>query len=266
MSEPGAAAGAPSKIELHGVSKVFAGGTPNEVVAIDRIDLGVRDGEIYCLLGPSGCGKTTILNMVAGFESASTGEVLVDQQSVAHPGPDRAVVFQEATLFPWLTVLGNISFGLKLAAIGGRETKERAMRYVESMGLAGFEHRYPYELSGGMQQRVALARAWVNNPKVLLLDEPFGALDAQTKIVMQELLLDLWEEYHTTILYITHDVEEAIFLGDRIGVMSKRPSKLRDELVVDVPRPRTIDLTTEDTFVGLKRQILGLIRDDMALR
>ena len=140
------------------------------------------------------------------------------------------------------------------------------MRYVDSMGLAGFEHRYPYELSGGMQQRVALARAWVNNPAVLLLDEPFGALDAQTKIVMQELLLDLWGRLHTTVLYITHDVEEAIFLGDRIGLMSKRPSRLRDELVVDVARPRTIDLTTEDTFVTLKRTLLNLIRDDAELR
>ena len=140
------------------------------------------------------------------------------------------------------------------------------MRYVDNMGLAGFEHRYPYELSGGMQQRVSLARAWVNNPEILLLDEPFGALDAQTKIVMQELLLDLWERFHTTILYITHDVEEAIFLGDRIGVMTRRPSSLRDELVVDVPRPRTIDLTTEDRFVALKRRILNLIRDDVELR
>ena len=254
------------KMALRGVSKVFAAGTPNEVVAIERIDLEVRDGEIYCLLGPSGCGKTTVLNMVAGFEAASAGEVLVDGAAVARPGPDRAVVFQEATLFPWLTVLGNIAFGLRLAAVGRDGARERAMRYVESMGLAGFEHRYPYELSGGMQQRVSLARAWVNNPGVLLLDEPFGALDAQTKIVMQELLLDLWERFHTTILYITHDVEEAIFLGDRIGVMTRRPSRLRDELAVDVPRPRTIDLTTEDRFVALKRRILNLIRDDVALR
>ena len=263
------AAGPPAagaKMALRGVSKVFAAGSAHEVVAIERIDLEVRDGEIYCLLGPSGCGKTTVLNMVAGFEAASAGEVLVDGATVAAPGPDRAVVFQEATLFPWLTVLGNIAFGLRLAAVDGAAARERAMRYVESMGLKGFEHRYPYELSGGMQQRVSLARAWVNNPAVLLLDEPFGALDAQTKIVMQELLLELWERFHTTILYITHDVEEAIFLGDRIGVMTKRPSRLRDELVVDVPRPRTIDLTTEDRFVALKRRILNLIRDDAALR
>ena len=263
------ATGAPdggAKMALRGVSKVFAAGSAQEVAAIERIDLEVRDGEIYCLLGPSGCGKTTVLNMVAGFEAASAGEVLVDGATVAAPGPDRAVVFQEATLFPWLTVLGNIAFGLRLAAVGAAAARERAMRYVESMGLAGFEHRYPYELSGGMQQRVSLARAWVNNPAVLLLDEPFGALDAQTKIVMQELLLELWERFHTTILYITHDVEEAIFLGDRIGVMTRRPSTLRDELVVDVPRPRTIDLTTEDRFVALKRRILNLIRDDAALR
>ena len=267
MSETGATiAAADAKLELRGVSKVFAAGKPNEVVAIDRIDLNVRDGEIYCLLGPSGCGKTTVLDMVAGFEEASSGEVLVDRQAVTKPGPDRAVVFQEATLFPWLTVLGNIWFGLKLSAVGSDEAKERAMQYVDSMGLTGFEHRYPYELSGGMQQRVSLARAWVNNPEVLLLDEPFGALDAQTKVVMQELLLDLWDRFHTTILYVTHDVEEAIFLGDRIGVMSKRPSTLRDELLVDVPRPRTIDLTTENKFVDLKRRILNLIRNDVDLR
>ena len=254
------------KIELSAVTKVFSPGAPNEVVAIEHIDLGVRDGEIYCLLGPSGCGKTTVLNMVAGFEAASAGKVLVDGRSVSAPGPDRAVVFQEPTLFPWLSVLGNIAFGLELASVGRDAARERAMRYVESMGLTGFEHRYPYQLSGGMQQRVALARAWVNNPEVLLLDEPFGALDAQTKIVMQELLLDLWGRSHTTILYITHDVDEAIFLGDRIGVMTKRPSRLCDELAVDVSRPRTIDLTTEETFVALKRRILNLIRDDVELR
>ena len=252
--ETAAPTGRDPKIVLSAVTKVFSPGAPNEVVAIEHVDLQVRDGEIYCLLGPSGCGKTTVLNMVAGFESASTGKVLVDGQSVATPGPDRAVVFQEPTLFPWLTVLGNIAFGLELAAVDRDATRERAMRYVESMGLTGFEHRYPYELSGGMQQRVALARAWVNNPEVLLLDEPFGALDAQTKIVMQELLLDLWSRFHTTILYITHDVDEAIFLGDRIGVMTRRPSRLRDELAVDVARPRTIDLTTEETFVTLKRR------------
>ena len=265
MSEPRSSATAISKIDLIRVSKKFGEGTPDEVLAIDCIDLHVHEGEIYCLLGPSGCGKTTILNMVAGFEAATEGEVLVDRQTVTNPGPDRAVVFQEATLFPWLTVLGNISFGLKLAAISAQEARERAMHYVESMGLGGFENRYPYELSGGMQQRVSLARAWVNNPKVLLLDEPFGALDAQTKWVMQKLLLDLWGEFHTTILYITHDVEEAIFLGDRIGVMSKRPSSMREELVVDVPRPRTIDLTTGDSFVTLKRRILNLIREDIDL-
>ena len=263
MSDPVTSAAVIPKIDLHGVSKKFGQGTPGEVLAIDCIDLHVHEGEIYCLLGPSGCGKTTVLNMVAGFEAATEGEVLVGQQTVKNPGPDRAVVFQEATLFPWLTVLGNISFGLKLAAISAQEATARAMRYVESMGLSGFENRYPYELSGGMQQRVSLARAWVNNPKVLLLDEPFGALDAQTKLVMQKLLLDLWGEFHTTILYITHDVEEAIFLGDRIGVMSKRPSTMRDELVVDVPRPRTIDLTTGDAFVTLKRKILNLIREDI---
>ena len=181
-----------SKIEIRRVSKMFGDGDARTVEAIRLLDLRIEEGEIYCLLGPSGCGKTTALNLIAGFDQPTTGEVLVDGEPVSKPGPDRAVVFQQPTLYPWYSVLSNITLGPRLAGVGLAEARSTALRYIAVMGLTGFEDRYPYELSGGMQQRVALARAWVNTPRVLLLDEPFGALDAQTRIVMQELLLDLW--------------------------------------------------------------------------
>ena len=244
-------------ITLNRVAKTFDG----VVEAIRCIDLQIKKQEIYCLLGPSGCGKTTVLNMVAGFERPTAGEILVEGSMVTGPGPDRAVVFQQPTLYPWQTVLQNISFGLRVAGVSSRDAKAQAMSYVGAIGLEGFEERYPYELSGGMQQRVALARAWINTPRVLLLDEPFGALDAQTKIVMQELLLDIWGRVHTTILYITHDVEEAIFLGDRIGIMTQRPALLRAELEVNLRRPRTSTITTDDAFVKLKKEILNILKE-----
>ncbi len=247
------------KIELSSISKVFGHETANPVKAIDGLDLVIPAGCFYCLLGPSGCGKSTVLNMVAGFEQPTSGSVYLDEKIVSRPGPDRAVVFQQPTLYPWLTVRNNISLGPTLAGAPKDETDTLTMEYVRNMGLTGFEDRYPYELSGGMQQRVALARAWINKPRVLLLDEPFGALDAQTKIAMQELLLDLWDKIHTTILFITHDVDEAIFLGDRIGVMTGRPSTLCADLEVDIPRPRALAQTTEADFIGLKKKIINLL-------
>ena len=255
-----------SKIEIRRVSKMFGEGDARTVEAIRLLDLRIEEGEIYCLLGPSGCGKTTALNLIAGFDQPTTGEVLVDGEPVTKPGPDRAVVFQQPTLYPWYSVLSNITLGPRLAGVGLAEARSTALRYIAVMGLTGFEDRYPYELSGGMQQRVALARAWVNTPRVLLLDEPFGALDAQTRIVMQELLLDLWERFKTTILFITHDVDEAIFLGDRIGVMGRRPGLLKEELAVNLRRPRTIAVTTDQNFVDTKRKILEHLYEEGQIR
>lgn len=246
------------KIEVRRLSKTFSDG---EITAIGQLDLSIDDGEIYCLLGPSGCGKSTALHLIAGFDRPSEGEILVDGEPVRGPGPDRAVVFQKPLLFPWFTVLQNISFGPILAKVDRAAARRQAMSYIEAIGLAGFEHRYPYELSGGMQQRVSLARAWVNKPGILLLDEPFGALDAQTKLVMQELLLEMCERFRTTILFITHDVDEAIFLGDKIGVMSRRPGTLRSEIAVPLPRPRGIEVTVSDEFVRVKKQIMDYLRE-----
>ena len=251
------------KIKLEGVSKSFAEGS---ITAIRHLDLEIQEGEIYCLLGPSGCGKSTALNIIAGFEQPSGGEVSVDGATDLTPAPDRAVVFQKPLLYPWLTVLQNVTLGPKFAGAGSVEAKDDAMSYLRAMGLEGFESRYPYELSGGMQQRVSLARAWINKPRILLLDEPFGALDAQTKVVMQELLLDLWERFRTTMLYITHDIEEAIFLGDRVGVMSRRPSILKSETYVDLPRPRTVELTVDKEFIRLKKTIIDQLREETEMR
>src|SRR5690606_18495044 len=200
-------------------------------------------------------GKSTLLNMVAGFETVSSGSIKVDGEIVRKPGPDRAMVFQQPTLFPWLTVLDNVKLGLSLAKKSN--AKEKAMDYIREIGLSGFEHRYPYDLSGGMQQRVGLARAWVNTPSVLLLDEPFGALDAQTRIVMQSLLLDLWIKHDTTILFITHDIDEAIFLGDRIGVMGRRPGVIKEEIKVPLERPRVLEMTTSPDFISIKARIMN---------
>jgi ABC-type nitrate/sulfonate/bicarbonate transport system ATPase subunit len=253
------------KIALRAVSKNFGSGA-GAIEAIRHVDLSISEGEIYCLLGPSGCGKTTVLNMIAGFEHPTDGTVAVDAEIIRSAGPDRAVVFQQPTLYPWLNVMGNIMLGLRFARIPRSEASERAHSYVVAMGLSGFEKRYPYELSGGMQQRVALGRAWINEPRVLLLDEPFGALDALTRVTMQELLLDLWARFATTILFITHDVEEAIFLGDKIGIMSGRPSVIVEEISVNIPRPRTIETTTTPRFIEIKRTIIEQIRCESGIK
>ena len=222
------------KIALAGVSKVYG----KDVVAMDQLSMEVRSNEIVCLLGPSGCGKSTVLNLIAGFEFSTAGLVTLDGEPVQKPGPDRGVVFQEHALFPWLTILQNIGFGRKLR--NGQEDeahyRESVHRYIDWMGLKGFEHRYPKELSGGMRQRAALARVLVNEPKVLLMDEPFAALDAQTRLSMQMLLLNVWERLRTTILFITHDIDEAVFLGDRIYVMTARPGRIKE--VIEVPLER----------------------------
>jgi ABC-type nitrate/sulfonate/bicarbonate transport system ATPase subunit len=260
--EPGRqAAGGARKVLLEDVAKEFVTGR-QRVVAVDGIDLTIHAQEFACLLGPSGCGKSTLLNLVAGFERPTRGRVIVDGAPVTRPGPDRAVVFQEPALFPWLSVLDNITFGPKTRGQDAAAYLAAARQFVELVGLTGFEGHYPAELSGGMKQRVGIARVLVLRPEVLLMDEPFGALDAQTRTLMQELLLRVWEQGHQTVLFITHDVEEALLLADTVYVMTARPGQIKRRLVVDLPRPRTIEETTSATFNLLKREVLGLIREE----
>jgi len=228
--------------------------------AISDVSLNIEPGEFVCLLGPSGCGKSTLLNCVAGYVQPSAGTVRVDNTPIDRPGPDRGMVFQQYSLFPWRTVRDNIAFGPQLAGKGRAEARAIADRFLEMVGLVKFAARYPAELSGGMQQRVGIARALANAPSVLLMDEPFGALDAQTRAMMQENLLRLWSEFGTTVLFVTHDVDEAVFLADRVLVMSAGPGRIVADVVVPIARPRAQDISTSAEFIALKRQCLGLIR------
>lgn len=230
--------------------------------AVDGCSLSAAPGEFIALLGPSGCGKSTLLNAVAGFVFPARGEIRVDGAPVTGPGADRGVVFQQPALFPWKTVLENVEFGLKMRGVRAEERVALAQQFVALVGLRGFERSYPAQLSGGMQQRVAIARVLVNNPRVVLMDEPFAALDAQARVTMQELLLQIWANMQITVLFVTHDVDEALFLADRVLVMTSRPGRVRAELPVPLPRPRTIEMTTEPTFVALKREALALVREE----
>ena len=235
------------------------------VTALEGITFEVKDQEFAVLVGPSGCGKSTVLRLAAGLLSPTEGRVLLDGRPVGGPGPDRGVVFQSYTLFPWLTVQRNVEFGPRLRGVPGTERARVARHYLDQVGLRGFEGVYPKELSGGMMQRVAIARALANDPAVLLMDEPFGALDAQTRSLVGELLLRVWEEAAKTVLFVTHDIEEALFLGDRVFVMTARPGRIREEVQVPLPRPRTVEMLTSEAFVELKRRVMALIREE-ALR
>jgi NitT/TauT family transport system ATP-binding protein len=251
-------------IELKNVQKTYAGkrgrGTP--LTALERVDLTIADGEFVTVVGPSGCGKTTMLNLLAGFEPASQGDILLDGQPVKEPGPERAVVFQQPSLLPWMTVAENIAFGLTLRNGPKHVNQERVAAMVETMGLKGFESHKPYELSGGMQQRVAIARALITDPRILLMDEPFGALDAQTRSDMQRFLLSLWKKLKPTVFFVTHDVEEAILLADRVLVMTPRPGRVAADMTIDLPRPRKWDLVLGREFNDYKRQILKVLRPE----
>ncbi|KAA1172850.1 ABC transporter ATP-binding protein [Marinobacter salinexigens] len=229
-------------------------------VAVKDANLTIQPGEFVCLLGPSGCGKSTLMNTVAGFVSPSQGEVLVDGKAVTEPGPDRGMVFQQHSLFPWKTVKENVAFGPLMAGTGQNEANSIARTFLSLVGLAAFENAYPNTLSGGMQQRVGIARALANYPSVLLMDEPFGALDAQTRIMMQENLLEIWSEFRNTVVFVTHDIDEAVFLSDRIVVMSASPGRIIADIEVTLPRPREQSLLTSPDFMKLKRQCLDLIR------
>ncbi len=231
-------------------------------VAVQNACLTVRPGEFVCLLGPSGCGKSTLMNAIAGFVAPTHGEVTVDGHAVTEPGPDRGMVFQQHSLFPWKSVKENVAFGPLMAGVGQNEANSVARTFLSLVGLAAFENAYPNTLSGGMQQRVGIARALANYPSVLLMDEPFGALDAQTRIMMQENLLDIWREFHNTVVFVTHDIDEAVFLSDRIVVMSASPGRIIADIDVNLPRPREQSLLTSPDFMTLKRQCLDLIRKE----
>ncbi|TAL15896.1 MAG: ABC transporter ATP-binding protein [Aquabacterium sp.] len=237
-----------------------AGG--KQVQAVDDVSIRVEPGEFVSIIGPSGCGKSTLLNVVAGFLPASGGTVLVDGQGIHGPGADRGVVFQQYSLFPWMTVRRNVEFGLKMKGVQ-RAMRESAARTLLSIaGLLAFENHYPDQLSGGMKQRVGIVRALATSPQVLLMDEPFGALDAQTRVVMQEILTNMWQKLRISVLFITHDIDEAVFLSDRIYVMTARPGRIKAEIPVNLPRPRTAAMTAGPDFLGLVQQIKQLIREE----
>jgi ABC-type nitrate/sulfonate/bicarbonate transport system ATPase subunit len=249
------------KIVVDAVGKIFGEGD-DEFLAIDRIDLSVAPNEFVSIVGTSGCGKSTLLNMVGGLTEPTFGDVLIDGKPVTGPGRDRGFVFQGYSLFEWMTVEGNILFALEKSRMDKAEKADLVRQFIAEVGLAGFEKAYPRQLSGGMRQRVAIARALVYKPSLLLMDEPFGALDAQTRGMMQELLLKVWEDHKVTVLFVTHDVEEAIFLADRVVVLASRPGRLKRELKIELERPRRYDIVTSPEFSAYKRDILADIREE----
>ena len=248
-------------IKLDNVEKVYGGKLP--VHALTGIDLTIGNGDFVAMLGPSGCGKSTLLNLIAGFEEPSAGLIRVFDHIVVAPGPDRAVVFQEPALLPWLTVWDNIVFGPKLQHLAIGEYQDLAQEYLETVGLKGFERHLPDQLSGGMKQRVGIARALLARPRVLLMDEPFGALDAQTRLQMQQLLLDVWERQRRTVMFITHDIDEAILLADVVYIMTARPGRLRSRIEINLPRPRNLDLLMDDEFNQIRREIFDQLRAEV---
>ena len=248
-------------IQIEDLSVSF-GANGHTVQAVDRASIEVRPGEFVSIIGPSGCGKSTLLNVVAGFLPSSEGRVLLDGKPVQGPGAERGVVFQQYSLFPWMTVRRNVEFGLRMQG-KPRAQRETAARTLLGMaGLLAFENHYPDQLSGGMKQRVGIVRALATSPEVLLMDEPFGALDSQTRVVMQEILTNMWQQLRLSVLFITHDIEEAVFLSEKIYVMTARPGRIKAEIPVPLPRPRTPELTSSPTFLALVRQIKSLIREE----
>ncbi|WP_127900593.1 ABC transporter ATP-binding protein [Solirhodobacter olei] len=235
------------------------------VLALDRVSLGVEDNMFSVIVGPSGCGKSTLLRLVAGLQEATSGQMTLDGKPIRGPSAERGMVFQSYTLFPWLTVRDNVMFGPKLKRKGPAESGRIADELIAQVGLAGFEKSYPNELSGGMRQRVALARALANDPRILLMDEPFGALDSQTRQLMQELLLSIWQKHRKTVLFITHDIDEAIFLGDVVHVMTARPGRIKRSIPVEMERPRGIEALTSEPFMALKREVLGLMHEEAVI-
>jgi NitT/TauT family transport system ATP-binding protein len=268
MGKPAAVSLEPgvSKLAIENVARVFPGvrrGPPTR--ALEPINLGVADNDFVTILGPSGCGKSTLLRLIAGLDRPTSGRILLEGAPVTDPGPDRGMVFQSYTLFPWLTVADNIAFGLREKGVPATQRATVVNDWLGRVGLKGFEHHYPKQLSGGMQQRTAIARALANNPAILLLDEPFGALDNQTRALMQELLLGIWERERKTVLFVTHDIEEAIFLASRVLVMTARPGRIKADLAIELPHPRHYTIKTSPEFSALKARLTEEIRAEAVL-
>jgi NitT/TauT family transport system ATP-binding protein len=250
-------------LEASGVRKAY---TKNgrELAILDVEQLSVREGEFVTVIGPSGCGKSTLLHIMGGFIKAESGIIRVYGEEVSGPGPDRGMMFQEFALFPWRTVAGNVAWGLEAQGVPRERIKTTVWTYLQVMGLGEFSNHFPAELSGGMKQRVALARVLAFDPKVLLMDEPFGALDSQTREVMQEELTRLWRQTGKTIVFVTHDIEEAVYLGDRVVVLSARPARIREEVRIDLPRPRALDVKKSVRCLEYRNYIWDLIRSESA--
>ncbi|MEL6553612.1 MAG: ABC transporter ATP-binding protein [Cyanobacteria bacterium J06621_11] len=247
-----------AKLEIRNITKTFTRGKQSKT-AVDNVSLSLAPNEFSCIVGPSGCGKSTLLNIAAGLLKATSGDILVDGEIVPGPGADRGMVFQNYTLFSWLSVADNVAFGLKLKGMRKRDRKEKVAYYLDIVGLSDYAQAYPKELSGGMKQRVAIARALANDPEVLLMDEPFGALDSQTKEQLQSFFHDLWEKTHITVFMITHDVEEAIFLSQRVHIMDKL-GKLRETTEIGLPLHRDLEMKLTPEFLDYKRHIVHSLR------
>ena len=244
-----------SIIECTGVCKSFE--TPEgEHQVIKDFNLQAKENEFLVLFGPGQCGKTTMINLIAGFEKVSGGSLKFMGKEIAKPDPSRGVVFQSTALFPWMTTMGNVEYGLKMAGVKKQERQKRAQNYIDLVGLQGFEKSYPVQLSGGMRQRVGIARAYCNEPKVMLMDEPFGALDAQTRYLMQEELQRIWEAEKRTVIFVTNNIEEALYLADRILVLTNCPSTVKKEYIIDLPRPRNL---VSREFLALRKEITGIM-------
>lgn len=253
-----------SKVEARGLSKVFLGEDGKvKAEAVREIDLKVHPGEFVCLVGASGCGKTTLLRLIHGLTPPTSGNVLVDGQHTDCPGLDRAFVFQGGALLPWRTVLDNVTLGLEARGTKRREAKKIAEEYIILVGLEGFEDHYPHEISGGMQQRVNLARALAIDPEVLLMDEPFASLDAQTREIMQGELLRIWSQHKKTVLFVTHQIDEAVYLSDRVVVLTARPGRVKEIIDVDIPRPRALGVKRTPEFVRIVDKIWNLIEEEV---
>ncbi len=248
------------KVVLHGVSQRYRSSNNGDLLALDNIQLRVQPGEFLCIVGPSGCGKSTLLHLIAGLDRPSAGEVLLDGRAVSHPGTDRILIFQELGLFPWLNVLENVEFGLRMAGTPKRQRKTRAQEYLRLVHLSKFEKSYVHQLSGGMRQRVALARALATEPDVLLMDEPFAALDAQTRDLLHDELERIWKETGRTIIFVTHNVREAVRLGDRVVLLTFRPGRVKREFSIDLPRPRQLE---EVEVARAAREILDELRGEI---
>ncbi|WP_373266787.1 ABC transporter ATP-binding protein [Hungatella hathewayi] len=245
-------------VKIDHVEKIYQGRS-GEVVALNGVDMEIRENEFVCVVGPSGCGKSTLLNIIAGLERPTSGRVCVKEKEVVNPGSERGVIFQQYALFPWLTVKKNVKFGLKLRGVKEPELSAIADKYIRLVGLEEFGDSYPKELSGGMKQRVAIARAYAVNPEILLMDEPFGALDAQTRTQLQTELLETWEKEKKTCFFITHDVEEAIILAQRVVIMSARPGRVKEIVPVNIPYPRTQETKMTKEFLDLKVHVWGQV-------